>query len=58
MRCDAFLRADRVTEAVDSYEYMMNTIDEPAGDSCLEWSAGEYFKVLDEFEQRLTLWGL
>ncbi|KAG1724494.1 WD40-repeat-containing domain protein [Suillus lakei] len=37
-RCDAFLLAGRVTEAVESFQYMMSIIDEAGKDSCLEWS--------------------
>ncbi|KAG1728721.1 WD40-repeat-containing domain protein [Suillus paluster] len=37
-RCDAFLRADRVTEAAESHQYMMRMIDDAAKPSCLEWS--------------------
>ncbi|KAG1770184.1 hypothetical protein EDD22DRAFT_948496 [Suillus occidentalis] len=39
IRCDALLRAEQVTEVVESYQYMMNTNGELAGDNCLEWSA-------------------
>ncbi|KAG1782597.1 WD40-repeat-containing domain protein [Suillus placidus] len=49
-RCEAFLRADRVFEAVESHQYMMRrTIEEVANPSCLEWSTGEYVRVLDDF---------
>ncbi|KAG1731764.1 hypothetical protein EDB19DRAFT_1317616 [Suillus lakei] len=37
-RCDAFLRADRVTEAVKSFQYMMSMIDDNTKSGCLEWS--------------------
>ncbi|KAG0691977.1 hypothetical protein DFH29DRAFT_861352 [Suillus ampliporus] len=37
-RCEAFLCADRVIEAVESYQYMVNMIEEAAKPSYLEWS--------------------
>ncbi|KAG2151526.1 WD40-repeat-containing domain protein [Suillus clintonianus] len=37
-RCEAFLRTDRVIEAVESHQYMMSMIEEAAKPSCLEWS--------------------
>ncbi|KAG1847926.1 hypothetical protein F4604DRAFT_139109 [Suillus subluteus] len=40
-RCDAFLRANRVTEAVKSFQYMMSMIDDNTKNGCLEWSSGE-----------------
>ncbi|KAG0699362.1 hypothetical protein DFH29DRAFT_1002055 [Suillus ampliporus] len=36
--CDALLRADRLEEALGSYQYMMDTIDENTKASCLDWS--------------------
>ncbi|KAG1788032.1 uncharacterized protein HD556DRAFT_1448200 [Suillus plorans] len=38
-RCDALLRADRVTEAVKSFQYMMSMIDDDTKSGCLEWSS-------------------
>jgi hypothetical protein len=40
-RCEAFLCADRVIEAVGSHQYMMRVIGEAAKPSYLEWSTGE-----------------
>ncbi|KAG2349796.1 hypothetical protein BDR05DRAFT_972738 [Suillus weaverae] len=38
-RCEAFLRADQVFEAVESHQYMMCcTIEEVTNPSCLKWS--------------------
>ncbi|KAG1813609.1 WD40-repeat-containing domain protein [Suillus subaureus] len=37
-RCDAFLRADQVIEAVESYQYMMRVIDGAEKTSYLGWS--------------------
>ncbi|KAG2349975.1 hypothetical protein BDR05DRAFT_955819 [Suillus weaverae] len=37
-RCDVFLRADRVIDAVESHQYMMRMIDEDAKVRCLKWS--------------------
>ncbi|KAG2067709.1 WD40 repeat-like protein [Suillus decipiens] len=37
-RCNAFLRADKVIEAVEAYEYMMRMIDEAEKTNCLGWS--------------------
>ncbi|KAG2148265.1 hypothetical protein BD769DRAFT_1720012 [Suillus cothurnatus] len=38
-RCDALLHADRVTEAVKSFQYMMSMIDDNTKSGCLEWSS-------------------
>ncbi|KAG1786940.1 uncharacterized protein HD556DRAFT_1006392 [Suillus plorans] len=38
IRCEAWLCADRVIEAVESHQYMMSMIDEDVKDSDLEWS--------------------
>lgn len=38
-RCDALLRADRVTEAVKSFQYMISMIDDNTKNACLEWSS-------------------
>ncbi|KAG1896626.1 uncharacterized protein F5891DRAFT_580344 [Suillus fuscotomentosus] len=38
-RCDALLHADRVTEAVKSFQYMMSMIDDDTKSGCLEWSS-------------------
>ncbi|KIK34689.1 hypothetical protein CY34DRAFT_812772 [Suillus luteus UH-Slu-Lm8-n1] len=37
-RCDAFRRAGRTEEALDSYRSMMDVIDENAKARCLDWS--------------------
>ncbi|KAG0698960.1 hypothetical protein DFH29DRAFT_1081516 [Suillus ampliporus] len=37
-RCEVFLRADRLIEAVQSHQYMMRIIEEDAKDSDLKWS--------------------
>ncbi|KAG2151591.1 uncharacterized protein EDB93DRAFT_1249232 [Suillus bovinus] len=37
-RCDALLLAGRVIEAVESFQYMMNMINEAGKGSCIEWS--------------------
>ncbi|KAJ8594800.1 hypothetical protein M405DRAFT_929909 [Rhizopogon salebrosus TDB-379] len=39
-RCDALLRAGRITEALESYRYMMDMSDEVTEASCLGWSTG------------------
>ncbi|KAG2135248.1 WD40-repeat-containing domain protein [Suillus clintonianus] len=40
-RCDSLLRAGRLTEAVESHQYMMSRISDAAKDSCLEWSTSK-----------------
>nr|AFB76151.1 hypothetical protein [Suillus grevillei] len=56
-RCEAFLRADRVVEAVEAHQYMMHrTIEEAAKPSFLKWSTGEYMRVLEHFEHRDSFW--
>ncbi|KAG2142890.1 uncharacterized protein EDB93DRAFT_598081 [Suillus bovinus] len=37
-RCDALLRADKLLDAIESYRFLMDDIDEKAKASCLEWS--------------------
>ncbi|KAG1800188.1 uncharacterized protein HD556DRAFT_1439046 [Suillus plorans] len=37
-RCDAFLLAGRVIEAVESFQYMMNMVNEAGKGSRIEWS--------------------
>jgi hypothetical protein len=46
-RCDALFRADRVNEAVKSFEYMMSMIDDNMKSSCLKWSSSECVIVLN-----------
>jgi hypothetical protein len=46
-RCDAFLRADQVIKAVESYQSMMRMIDEAEKTSCLGWSNSGYLMILD-----------
>jgi hypothetical protein len=55
-RCDAFLRAGRVVEAVESIQYMMSMIDDATKECCLEWSTGECIRVLDDLNINTTLW--
>ncbi|KAG2339718.1 hypothetical protein BDR05DRAFT_573204 [Suillus weaverae] len=38
-RCDALFHADRVIEAVESFQYMMSMIDDNTKSGCLEWSS-------------------
>ncbi|KAG2346810.1 hypothetical protein BDR05DRAFT_981412 [Suillus weaverae] len=54
IRCDAFLRADRVTEAVESYQYMTSKIDEAAEDTCLEWSTALLWDHCLAFKKNCT----
>ncbi|KAG2131540.1 WD40-repeat-containing domain protein [Suillus cothurnatus] len=44
-RCDAFLHAGRLAEAVESHQYMISMIDDVAEDSFLDWSTSNYFGV-------------
>ncbi|KAG2054567.1 WD40 repeat-like protein [Suillus hirtellus] len=37
-RCQAFLSAGKLDEALEAHKYMMDTIDDIAKDSCLDWS--------------------
>ncbi|KAG2130298.1 uncharacterized protein EDB93DRAFT_1255969 [Suillus bovinus] len=39
-RCHALLQADKLSDAVKSYRYMMDNIDEATKAICLEWSHG------------------
>ena len=39
-RCDVLLRADRVIEAIESYQFVMGMMD-AAKTRCLEWSTSE-----------------
>jgi hypothetical protein len=41
-RCDAFLLAGRVIEAVESFQCMMNIIHEAGKGSCIEWSTSKW----------------
>jgi len=54
-RCDAFLRADRVVEAVESHQYMMRMIDDAEKSNCLEWSTGECCIFLDNITSMLIV---
>jgi hypothetical protein len=40
-RCQAFLSARKIDEALEAYKYMMDTIDKSAKASCLVWSNGK-----------------
>ncbi|KAG2157956.1 uncharacterized protein EDB93DRAFT_1100758 [Suillus bovinus] len=40
-RCDALLQADKLLDAIESYRFLMDDIDEKAKASCLEWSNGK-----------------
>ncbi|KAG1792993.1 uncharacterized protein HD556DRAFT_1444087 [Suillus plorans] len=40
-RCNALVRADRLQDAVKSYQYMTDNIDETTKVSCVEWSNGK-----------------
>jgi len=40
-RCDVLLRADRVIEAIESYQFVMGMMDDAAKTRCLEWSTGK-----------------
>ncbi|KAG2054586.1 WD40 repeat-like protein [Suillus hirtellus] len=40
-RCQAFLSAGKLDEALEAHKYMMDTIDDIAKDSCLDWSNGK-----------------
>ncbi|KAG2033235.1 WD40-repeat-containing domain protein [Suillus americanus] len=46
-RCDAFLHAGRLIEAVESHQYMISMTDDVAKDSFLDWSTGNYSRVSD-----------
>ncbi|KAG2031700.1 WD40-repeat-containing domain protein [Suillus americanus] len=39
--CHAFLRAGRLPEAIEAYQYMMDTADEATKAGCLHWSTGK-----------------
>ncbi|KAG2738119.1 hypothetical protein P692DRAFT_20759619 [Suillus brevipes Sb2] len=41
-RCQAFLSAGKSDEALEAHKFMMDTIDEPAKASCLDWSNGKF----------------
>jgi len=40
-RCQAFLSAHKVDEALESHKSMMDDIDETTKASCLDWSTGK-----------------
>jgi hypothetical protein len=40
-RCQAFLSAGKIDEALEAHKYMMDAIDETAKASCLDWSNGK-----------------
>ncbi|KAG1855190.1 WD40-repeat-containing domain protein [Suillus subalutaceus] len=47
-RCNAFLHAGRLIEAVESHQYMISMIsmiDDVAKDGFLDWSTGNYFRI-------------
>ncbi|KAG2339399.1 WD40 repeat-like protein [Suillus weaverae] len=46
-RCQAFLSAGKADEALEAHKYMMDTIDETARASCLDWSS--------EFKERCSV---
>jgi len=41
-RCQAFLLAGKPDEALEAHKYMMDTIDESAKTTCVDWSNGKF----------------
>jgi hypothetical protein len=55
-RCHAFLRAGRITEALESYRYMMDMSDEATKASCLNWSTGQFSVISARLVPRPTFY--
>jgi hypothetical protein len=41
-RCQAFLSAGKLDEALEAHQYMMDTLDESAKTTCVDWSNGKF----------------